>query len=491
MQCPNCNRNWPDEFKVCPICAAPLSTTQAVVEGSGAVAQKDSVAASTGAVAVRRDVYGDVIIADPDALWRAIRRRPPTQDLRLATERYLTHLVDRYRYLSFRGMGVSDRIPLRLPLLEMYVPLKARIELPKGETWARELRLAGRKVSAEEAESMGQRLSEPRPVLDLFRQHDGLVILGDPGAGKTTFLKYLALRLALGEGQELSLGARLPVLLPLSAYANALAERDVPLNRFIARYYRDRGVDLPLGPMLDEALAQGGVLLLLDGLDEVKDLARRHLVVQRVLDFVTFQRQKGNKFILSSRIVGYRQVRPTTEGLAECTLVDFEDEDIVLFVEQWTGALERAARGGIKVPVSSLVGRPGGEPVFYSKENPQAKRSYPWGEEPNPNKANYDDTGIGSTSAVGCFPGGASPYGVEDMSGNIWEWCHSLYKDYPYKAQDGREDLEAEDARVLRGGAFDNNERTVRCACRIRLNPSDRLNLIGFRLVVAPCEASP
>jgi formylglycine-generating enzyme required for sulfatase activity len=143
----------------------------------------------------------------------------------------------------------------------------------------------------------------------------------------------------------LDLGARLPVLLPLSAYANALATRDVPLDRFITEYYRDRGVDLPISPMLGEALARGGTLLLLDGLDEVRNLAQRHLVVSRVMDFFIFHRGQGNKFILTSRIVGYREVRPTAEGLAECTLVDFEDEEITQFVEKWTGALERAARG--------------------------------------------------------------------------------------------------------------------------------------------------
>jgi len=276
-------------------------------------------------------------------------RYPSTIDLRQATERYLAHLVDRYRYLDFKGMGVSDRVPLRLPLGEMYVPLKARIELPEGETWARQLRLAGRQVSDEEAEAMGQRLSEPTPALDLLREHDGLVMLGDPGAGKTTFLKYLATRLALGESQSLGLGTRLPVLLPLSAYANALATGDVPLNRFIADYYRDRGIDLPLGPMLDEALARGGALLLLDGLDEVRDLRQRHLVIERVIDFFSFHRKEGNKFILTSRVVGYREVRPTAEGLAECTLVDFEEDDIALFVDKWTAALERAARGDTAV----------------------------------------------------------------------------------------------------------------------------------------------
>jgi formylglycine-generating enzyme required for sulfatase activity len=319
------------------------------IDATGSIVATDRGAAA-GQVAVGRDVHGDVIlVADPDLLWQAIRRRPPAQDLRRATERYLTHLVDSYRYLDFKGMGVSDRVPLRLPLVEMYVPLKARVELPAGETWARQLRLAGRQISEEEAEAIGRRLSEPTPVLDLLRQQQGLIILGDPGAGKTTFLKYLALRLATGEGGALGLDARLPILLPLSAYANALAARDVPLDRFIAQYYCDLGVDLPVGPMVDEALARGGALLLLDGLDEVRDLARRHLVVERVKTFFAFHRREGNKFILTSRIVGYRAVRPTVEGLAECTLVDFEDQEIAQFVDRWTGALERAARGDTPV----------------------------------------------------------------------------------------------------------------------------------------------
>jgi formylglycine-generating enzyme required for sulfatase activity len=113
---------------------------------------------------------------------------------------------------------------------------------------------------------------------------------------------------------------------------------------------------------------------------------------------------------------------------------------------------------------------------------------YPWGDEPDPNKANYDETGIGATSAVGCFPGGISPCGALDMSGNVWEWTRSHYRDYPYDPNDGREGLTAgnEVPRVVRGGSGIFSQRLVRCAYRLRDYPDDRNYDQGFRVVVSP-----
>ncbi|HSH05518.1 MAG TPA: SUMF1/EgtB/PvdO family nonheme iron enzyme [Anaerolineae bacterium] len=297
-----------------------------------------------------------------------------TVDLKKATERYLNYLVDRHLYLKFKGMGVSDRVPLKLPLAEMYVPLKARTEMPEGEkAEGRPLRLAGRELSDEEREAIGERLGGPQPIIELLKKHNGLIVLGDPGAGKTTFMKYLAVMLALGQGDELGIGQRLPVLLPLSAYANALAEKDVPLHRFIAEYYEDLGIDEPLAEMLAEAMNQGGALLLLDGLDEVQDRRQRSLVIDRVLEFFAYRQQQGNKFILTSRIVGYRDVRPSTTNMAECTLVDFDEEEIGLFVEKWTGTLERHAYDDEQV-ASKEAERERGELMEALDRNPGVRQ---------------------------------------------------------------------------------------------------------------------
>ena len=119
------------------------------------------------------------------------------------------------------------------------------------------------------------------------------------------------------------------------------------------------------------------------------------------------------------------------------------------------------------------------------------KRAYPWGDAFDATRCNSGALGLGDTSPVGVFPGGASPYGVLDMAGNVWEWTRSHRKDYPYDPADGREDLRVGDSvlRVLRGGAFLSPGNYVRCAARSRYGPYFRYYYIGFRVVVASPSA--
>lgn len=311
-----------------------------------------TVRAGDASVAVQGDVHDSTIVHAQTVVlanrfWEGHKPALPAPGLKQATTAYLNYLLDRHYYMNMKGMGVSDRIPVRLNLLDLYVSLRARLELPEGETWRRDLRLAGREVSADTLEPL--HLGDPAPVLEILQNHSGVVVLGDPGAGKTTFLKYIALRLARGEGDQIGLGDRLPILMPLAAYANALQREEIRLDDFIADYFADIVADLPIGQMLHEALRAGRALILLDGLDEVRDLNLRNTVVERVTDFYTFHRRPGNKFVLTSRVVGYRAVRPSAEELAECTLVDFDDNEIEEFIVRWTAAIEKQAQGNTVV----------------------------------------------------------------------------------------------------------------------------------------------
>ena len=69
------------------------------------------------------------------------------------------------------------------------------------------------------------------------------------------------------------------------------------------------------------------------------------------------------------------------------------------------------------------------------------------------------------------------------MTGNVWEWTGSLYKSYPYRSDDGREEPESTDGRrVVRGGSWLFRQDDARAACRFYLNPDVRGYSIGFRV---------
>jgi formylglycine-generating enzyme required for sulfatase activity len=128
---------------------------------------------------------------------------------------------------------------------------------------------------------------------------------------------------------------------------------------------------------------------------------------------------------------------------------------------------------------------------------------WPWGNDFDQNKCNSREGGKGGTTPVGAYsPQGDSPYGVADMAGNVWEWCHSLLKPYPYSTTDGRENESSTECRVIRGGSFGYFGADVRTASRGGSFGFDALggrtayrgwdgphygyDSQGFRVVVAP-----
>jgi formylglycine-generating enzyme required for sulfatase activity len=116
-------------------------------------------------------------------------------------------------------------------------------------------------------------------------------------------------------------------------------------------------------------------------------------------------------------------------------------------------------------------------------------RIYPWGDDPpDKDRCNFgQDFDSGDTTTIGRYsPQGDSPYGCADMAGNVGEWCQSLYEPYPYQADDGREDLQADGFRVLHGGAWWTDAASVRCAYRIGYSPDSRGSSYGLRVARGP-----
>ncbi|MEZ4714026.1 MAG: SUMF1/EgtB/PvdO family nonheme iron enzyme [Caldilineaceae bacterium] len=109
-------------------------------------------------------------------------------------------------------------------------------------------------------------------------------------------------------------------------------------------------------------------------------------------------------------------------------------------------------------------------------------RLYPWGDTWDAQRCNGSDTHFGRTCTVGIFPHGATPDGIHDLAGNVYEWTSTLFRPYPYNTNDGREELLAAGARVSRGGAWPAGAQHNRCTLRNHPPPLFNNERTGFRL---------
>jgi formylglycine-generating enzyme required for sulfatase activity len=134
---------------------------------------------------------------------------------------------------------------------------------------------------------------------------------------------------------------------------------------------------------------------------------------------------------------------------------------------------------------------PSTAPLRGSAQDAGEGALWPWGDTWDANKCNSRESGFNATTPVGMYPDGASPLGVMDMVGNVWEWCADWWADDLYsqrKDQDVRDPTgpASGSARVVRGGSWDGNRRNCRAACRGGDDPADFDLNVGFRVALSP-----
>jgi formylglycine-generating enzyme required for sulfatase activity len=140
---------------------------------------------------------------------------------------------------------------------------------------------------------------------------------------------------------------------------------------------------------------------------------------------------------------------------------------------QW----EKSARGTDRRKYSWGNTEPTGAKINFADKQAWLKSKFSWADK------DIDD-GYAYTAPVGSYPAGASPYGLLDMGGSVWEWCSDWYGENYYNSSPDKNPKgpKSGTTRVIRGGGWNYGAVSQRCANRLYGNPFHRYNYVGFRL---------
>ena len=356
-----------------------LARFDAHLTGSGALAQgARAAAAGERSVAVSGDVHGSTLITGSGNLVMGnIYTGAPTPDPVAALTIYRRVLVDGYRHLSLRSldMGASDPTgqQQRFDLTQVYVDLHTTTQVARDAGKRRRRTTRQRPAEPERAEV------EPLAVLPAIIAHRQMVLLGDPGSGKSTVLTHLALCLAAHslEPQEQWLARMtdwpateadtVPILVILRDFARWLqqeARRSAEprtLWDFIVTRLEAQNLAFAADALHDR-LERGQAILLLDGLDEVPTAPQRTFIRDTVAAFA--RRYKQCRMVVTCRTLSYQDPAWRLEDFQRFELASFTAEQIDRFITAWyaelarLGSIKRGAVAGVTRHLQQAVRRP-------------------------------------------------------------------------------------------------------------------------------------
>ncbi|MGW3372758.1 HEAT repeat domain-containing protein [Streptomyces hydrogenans] len=243
--------------------------------------------------------------------------------------------------VQLREVFVPPMLRFDPPRVELPVELQRRLiecgELPDLKDEAPEVPGMDR-----QAWEQARQAYRERPAVGLLEtlaaeESNRVVLLGDPGAGKSTLARFLALVLTSGtlDGPLESLRGLLPVVVELRRYAD-IDWRERSFEDFLAHVYRHEG-NAPTPALLDRCLKAGQALVVFDGLDELFDPSVREDVTRRIVGFSA--RYPEVRIVVTSRIIGYARHVLDAAGFRHYLIHSLDDEQIASFAAGWYEAV--------------------------------------------------------------------------------------------------------------------------------------------------------
>ena len=312
-----------------------------VVAKSGAVAQGDGAKAVGERGAMADYVGGDIHTGDKIGTQNQYFAAPEQPDsVGQATERYLRKLFVQCNALPLAALGGAD--DEQVTLQRLYTPLDTTSQIEtEGDDATKQLgRIRGDN-------------KRPLAALEAATQQRRLVLLGDPGSGKSSFVRQLVAWAAaerLGEAEpQAAWGSLIPFMLTLREVAAELdvdsiaalddeAQQDAQLRTalFAAwhKQLRQMQADALLDVQLETWLQAGDVLLVFDGLDEVAEAVRpwiRQALIALLRDYPAVER-----VIVTCRVRSYTAAAALDSFHVE-RLAPFTRAQIETFIKRWYG----------------------------------------------------------------------------------------------------------------------------------------------------------
>jgi HEAT repeat protein len=288
---------------------------------------------------------------------------------------YLAALIGQYRMLDLATLtpeAHDEHLPVLLA--QVFVPQQVRatppMELPR-ELWRRLIQTGERDLDQLPADLDRQVLNRFRqahldqpsqPVLAVLTGSGQrlVALLGDPGAGKSSLLRYLTLALATGNLPPELTGwtGWIPVLVELRGYVDPGWRHgrwaDATLLDYLDHLHTHEGVGLPRAVLDHYLRTDGRAVVMFDGLDELFDAAQRVAIARRIATFAT--RYPLVRVIVTSRHVGYRRQVLDAAGFALYALQDLDRDQITTFVQSWYGLAYRRNPADASARTARLLG---------------------------------------------------------------------------------------------------------------------------------------